>query len=193
MFAHPRNPTVFDVARLAGVSHQTVSRVLNEHPSVREATRQRVREAVQQLRYRPNLAARAMSNKASRSLGLIIEGSADYGPLSTVQGFSGAARDAQYSVTISTAVDAEPDSLRAAVELLLGQQVEAIVLVMMSRRSIRTVLQGVNVTVPVIAVESAGLSATPSVSIDQYDGREAGHRAPDRTRPSRHPAPGRPS
>ena len=54
------SPTIFDVARLAGVSHQTVSRVINNHASVRESTRERVRQAVEQLSYRPNAAARAM-------------------------------------------------------------------------------------------------------------------------------------
>ena len=67
--ARPAN--IFDVARLAGVSHQTVSRVLNESPSVRDTTRRRVQEAIEQLRYRPNLAARAMVNRRSRNLGLI--------------------------------------------------------------------------------------------------------------------------
>ncbi len=53
-------PTMTDVAKVAGVSHQTVSRVLNEHPSVRPTTRARVIEAIAQVGYRPNLAARAL-------------------------------------------------------------------------------------------------------------------------------------
>jgi len=48
-----RAPNIFDVARLAGVSHQTVSRVLNRSPSVRAATRERVERAIAQLRYSP--------------------------------------------------------------------------------------------------------------------------------------------
>ena len=124
-----RNATMFDVARLAGVSHQTVSRVLNQHPNVREATRERVQAAAKQLRYRPNVAARVMANRQSRTIGLVTTGSPDYGPSSTVLGFASAARQAHYSVTISTAVDTEPESMRASVDLLLGQQVEAVVVV----------------------------------------------------------------
>ncbi|MGH3249525.1 MAG: LacI family DNA-binding transcriptional regulator, partial [Trebonia sp.] len=49
-----------DVAKLAGVSHQTVSRVLNDHPNVREQTRLRVQAAINELGYRPNKAARLL-------------------------------------------------------------------------------------------------------------------------------------
>ena len=55
-----RGPAMTDVARLAGVSHQTVSRVLNGHPNVREQTRLRVQAAITELGYRPNRAARAL-------------------------------------------------------------------------------------------------------------------------------------
>ena len=55
-----RDPSMTDVARLAGVSHQTVSRVLNDHPNVREQTRMRVRAAIAELGYRPNRAARTL-------------------------------------------------------------------------------------------------------------------------------------
>jgi DNA-binding LacI/PurR family transcriptional regulator len=167
----PRNVTIFDVARLAGVSHQTVSRVLNDHPNVRDTTRARVREAVKQLRYRPNIAARVMANRRSRNLGLVTTGSSDYGPSSTVLGFASAARHAHYTVTISTAADAEPASLRASVDLLLGQQVEAIVLVA-SSVGILNAVAGVDFDTPVIAVESSGRGPLPNVSINQYAGAQ---------------------
>src|SRR5689334_8733839 len=60
-----------DVARLAGVSHQTVSRVLNQHPSVSPATRERVLEAVRQLNYRPNAMARGLAGRRSRVIGVV--------------------------------------------------------------------------------------------------------------------------
>lgn len=169
--ARARNATMFDVARLAGVSHQTVSRVLNDHPNVRDSTRARVREAVEQLRYRPNVAARMMVTRRSRNLGLVTTGSADYGPSSTVLGFTSAARKAHYTVTISTALDADSASLRGAVDLLLGQQVEAIVVVA-SRLGILSGTSGFEFDTPVIAVESGGRGPLPSVSIDQYAGAQ---------------------
>ena len=164
-----RNATMFDVARLAGVSHQTVSRVLNQHPNVREATRERVREAARQLRYRPNVAARVMANRKSRTVGLLTTGSPDYGPSSTVLGFTSAARLAGYGVTVATTVESDPESMRASVDVLLGQQVEAVVVVA-ARTRMLVGLDGNDFGVPVILVEPTAQTSIPSVSIDQYAG-----------------------
>ena len=164
-----RAATIFDVARLAGVSHQTVSRVLNDHPSVRDSTRLRVQEAINQLRYRPNVAARAMTKRGSQNVGLITTGSADFGPNSTVIGFAAAAREARFSVSMTTAQDSEPASIRACVETLLGQHVEAIVLVA-SRTGVIDGIQDVDIEVPVVVVDPSARSLLPSISIDQYAG-----------------------
>jgi DNA-binding LacI/PurR family transcriptional regulator len=161
--------TIFDVARLAGVSHQTVSRVLNEHPSVRDTTRQRVQEAIQQLRYRPNIAARAMAKRGSRNIGLVSTGSADYGPNSTVLGFSAAAHDARFTVTVTAAQDDDSASLRSCIDLLLDQHVAVIVLVA-PRTGVLDALQGIDIGVPMVVVNSSARSLLPSISIDQYAG-----------------------
>lgn len=164
-----RAATIFDVARLAGVSHQTVSRVLNDHPSVRDSTRLRVQEAILQLRYRPNVAARAMTKRGSQNIGVITTGTADYGPNSTVIGFAAAARDARFSVTMTTAQDSAPASIRACVDLLRGQHVEAIVLVA-PRTGVLDGVQDVDIEVPLVVVDSSARSTLPSISIDQYAG-----------------------
>ena len=154
-----RAATIFDVARLAGVSHQTVSRVINNHPNVRDSTRERVLKAVKQLRYRPSTAARAMVTRRSRNLGLITTGSPDYGPASTVLGFSAAAREARYNVSIATLLDSDPEYVRASVELLLGQSIEAVIVVA-ARRSLMTALAAAELDLPLVAVEpSGGLAA----------------------------------
>ncbi len=163
------SPTIFDVARLAGVSHQTVSRVINNHASVKESTRDRVRQAVEQLSYRPNAAARAMVGRRSRNIGLITTGSSDYGPTSTVLGLLSAARDADYSVSLATAVDTEPESVQAAVDLVLGQHVEALVIVA-ARDRILDAVAGLSLRVPIVVIESSGRTTRPSLSIDQYAG-----------------------
>ena len=66
-----RGPAMVDVARLAGVSHQTVSRVINDHPRVSPDTRQRVQAAMQELGYRPNRAARALARGRSDQIGIV--------------------------------------------------------------------------------------------------------------------------
>ena len=79
--AEPGVPTMFDVARRAGVSHQTVSRVLNDLTGVAASTRVRVEQAIADLSYTPSPAARAMAKRRSGSIGLIQAGRPDYGPV----------------------------------------------------------------------------------------------------------------
>jgi len=164
-----RAATIFDVARLAGVSHQTVSRVLNDLPNVRPATRVRVEDAIKQLRYRPSPAARALVTRRSRTIGLITTGNPDYGPSSILLGFTEAARNARYLVSISSMLETDVASMRAAVELLLGQNVEAIVLIAAHRGALEAI-QGIDLGVPLLAVESSGRVGFHSVSIDQFRG-----------------------
>ena len=164
-----RAANIFDVARLAGVSHQTVSRVLNDLPNVRPATRLRVEQAITQLRYRPSPAARALVTRRSRTIGLITTGGPDYGPSSTVLQFNEAARHARYAVSMASMLESDPESLRSAVELLLRQNVEAIVLIAAHRGALDAV-RGVELGVPLIVVESSGRSGFHSVGIDQYGG-----------------------
>ena len=167
-----RVATIFDVARLAGVSHQTVSRVLNDLPNVRPATRQRVEKAITALNYRPSPAARALVTRRSRTIGLITTGGPDYGPSSAVLHFNEAARSSRYAVSMASMLSSDPDSLRSAVELLLRQNVEAIVLIAAHRGALDTV-QGIELGVPLIAVDSSGRAGFHSVAIDQYRGARA--------------------
>lgn len=167
-----RVATIFDVARLAGVSHQTVSRVLNDLPNVRPSTKLRVEDAIKQLRYRPSTAARALVTKRSRTIGLVTTGAPDFGPSSTVIGFNEAAREARYAVSMASMLDSDPESVRAAVDLLLRQNVEALVLIA-SRRGALESIRGIELGVPLIAVESSGRGGFHSVSIDQYRGARA--------------------
>jgi len=178
-----RAATIFDVARLAGVSHQTVSRVVNELPNVRPATRQRVEHAIQQLRYRPSPAARALVTRRSRTIGLITSGGADFGPSSISLSFNRAAREARYAVSIASIVEHDPTSMRSALELLVRQNVEAIVLIA-AHTSMIDEAQSIEVGVPLVATASADRSGLHTVSIDHYSGArlavrhliELGHR-----------------
>jgi DNA-binding LacI/PurR family transcriptional regulator len=96
----PRAVVMADVARLAGVSLQTVSRVINDSPHVRDDTRARVSEAMRKLGYRPNPVARALVTGRSRTLGVVSFDTTLYGPASTLFGIERAAHDAGYFVSI---------------------------------------------------------------------------------------------
>src|SRR6478609_1764748 len=96
-----RPPVMHDVARLAGVSHQTVSRVINGSPRIRPETRQRVERAIEQLGYRPNTAARALVRGRS---GVIGVGGGYFGPASIQRSIESAARaSGLFASTVSLA------------------------------------------------------------------------------------------
>ncbi|MGR0219888.1 LacI family DNA-binding transcriptional regulator [Agromyces sp. ZXT2-6] len=164
-----RAATIFDVARLAGVSHQTVSRVLNDLPNVRPATRARVEQAIKQLRYVPSPAARALVTRRTRTLGLIVTGAPDYGPSSTALHFNEAARDARYAVITASMLETDAASMRSTAELLVRQNVEAIVLIAAQRAALDA-LDGIELGVPVVAVASEDRGAMHRVWLDQYAG-----------------------
>lgn len=164
-----KSATIFDVAKLAGVSHQTVSRVLNERPNVRESTQQRVEDAITQLRYRPFAAARVLVTRRSRTVGLVTTGAADFGPGSTVIRFNEAARRAHYAVSMASVLDGDAGSVHAAVTMLLAQNVEAIV-VITARRTLLELMRGIDLRIPLIAVDSTSMAGHYSVSINQYQG-----------------------
>jgi len=164
-----RAANIFDVARLAGVSHQTVSRVLNNVPSVRPATRERVEQAIAQLRYSPSPAARALVTKRSRTIGLITPGTYEYGPTSTAVNFNVAARAARFSVDTVSSLDSDPPGVRSIIESLLRQRVDAIVLVVTDIQVLDIVL-GLDLGIPIVIVAASTRRNSSVISIDQYRG-----------------------
>ncbi|TFV85218.1 LacI family transcriptional regulator [Microbacterium sp. dk485] len=120
---------VRDVARAAGVSPQTVSRVLNGHANIRDDTRARVREAVSALGYRMNNAARALGTATTRTLGVVASAPALYGPSAGIAAIEAAARARGRWVATAYADAADAASVVAAVHHLLSQGVDGIVLV----------------------------------------------------------------
>ena len=102
-----RTAVMADVAKLAGVSHQTVSRVINDSTHVRPETKQRVLDAMRQLDYRPNPAARALVTGRSGTLGVVSFDTTLYGPGSTLFAIEQAAHAAGYFLSpFSAARDA---------------------------------------------------------------------------------------
>lgn len=166
-----RAANIFDVARLAGVSHQTVSRVLNGLPNVRPATRERVEHAIAQLRYSPSPAARSLVSRRSRTLGLIAPAVSDYGPTRIGMHFSMAARAARYSVDMVT-TDDDPGAVRAAIEGLLRQRVDGIALVVMDI-GVLEMVRALDLSIPVVAAASSARRSPLLVQIDQYRGARA--------------------
>ena len=116
-----RPPVMSDVARLAGVSHQTVSRVLNDHASVRVETRSRVLAAIAELGYRPNRLARALATRGFRSIGVVTNDTVAHGPSSTLLGIERAARDRGWGLTVAAPRTATRSAMLDAIEVVLDQ------------------------------------------------------------------------
>ncbi|MFF3376632.1 LacI family DNA-binding transcriptional regulator [Streptomyces sp. NPDC002680] len=120
-------PVSADVARVAGVSRKTVSRVLNNEPYVSDEVRQRVLGAAEKLGYRLNHAARALASGRNRSIGVVALGTAGYGTAMLLVGIEKAVRGAGYALRVVNTPDGDPDGIAGAVMSLLEQGVDGIV------------------------------------------------------------------
>lgn len=164
-----RMPSIRDVARLAGVSHQTVSRVLNDHPSIRPETKARVLDAISVLDYRPNLAARALVTSRSNTLGILSATIGEFGPTSSIASIEDAARAEGYSVSTLNLASTAPDTIGAAVRQLVREHVDGIV-VLAPQVRVFHVLRGMAVSVPFVTLQTASGSDGVSLSADQVAG-----------------------
>lgn len=162
-------PIMADVARLAGVSHQTVSRVLNDHPNVRSTTRDRVLAAIEDLGYRRNSIARALVTRRTRTLGVIAFDTTLYGPASTLYGIEQAAREAGYFVSIVSLRELAPAAVSEGVSFLRDQGVDGLV-VIAPERSAAAALEELPSEFRIVTVEGVHDVGLPVVSVDQYLG-----------------------
>jgi DNA-binding LacI/PurR family transcriptional regulator len=164
-----RPPSIADVASLAGVSHQTVSRVLNNHPSVRQLTRSRVLAAIDQLGYRPNPAARALASGRSKTLGVVAPDTTLYGPASTLSSLQQAAQREGYFVSVAAVHWLDRHSVGEAVRRLMSQAVEGLA-VITPFTSAHHALAHLPTGMPVVAVEGDPDGNMAVVTVDQATG-----------------------
>lgn len=121
-------PSSADVARLAGVSRKSVSRVFNDERYVSPDVRQRVLDAAGTLGYRLNNAARVLASGRTRAIGVVTLGTAGYGVASLLVAIESAVRDAGYALRVVSTVEDDPAGVAGAVESLLDQGVDGIVI-----------------------------------------------------------------
>ncbi len=164
-----RRPSIRDVARLAGVSHQTVSRVINNHPSIRPETRDRVQQIMNDLQYRPNRAARALVTSRSQTIGILSSSSTQYGPASSIAAIEAAARARGYWVSTANIEPREPESITQGIAHLMAQSVEGLVVIAPQVRVFR-VLAAQRLDIPYVTLQSAGLDPQHALTVDQSAG-----------------------
>ncbi len=161
-----------DVAQLAGVSYQTVSRVLHDSPNVHGETRERVLAAIRQLDYRPNSMARALVTGRSQTLGVVSFDTTLYGPASTLFAIQQAAHDAGYAVSISSLRSINRDTVLTAIEQLRDQGVDGVAVIAPLRAGVDA-LRHVRSDFAVVAVEAGPEATIPVATVDQKAGAAA--------------------
>jgi DNA-binding LacI/PurR family transcriptional regulator len=170
-----RVPVITDVARAAGVSVPTVSRVLNGTLPVSDHKRALVLRAVHELGYRPNGAARALVTGRRSMITVIAGNTTRYGYTMTIHGIEEAARAAGYLVGI-TVIDsgAAQQPVAAAVDLVLGQPVAGVIVLDFDEQGGRAVTAMPD-TVPLAVVSSRTLP--PGIPRVLFDDRRGGYEA----------------
>ncbi len=163
-----RSATINDVAEKAGVSYQTVSRVINNHASVAPLTRERVQQAIQDLDYRPSLVAKGLVTRRSQLIGLIAYGTEQFGPAQIVQSVEHSARAHGFETMLTTLREFTPAEVQDAVARLGQFGVDGLALLTpLDNTEVARSIQG---RTPFMLISAAPEDIGPSVSIDQFAG-----------------------
>ncbi|NUR60085.1 MAG: LacI family DNA-binding transcriptional regulator [Catenulispora sp.] len=163
----PGRPGLREVAEVAGVSHQTVSRVFKDHPRVSAQTRAKVLAAAAQLDFRPNAIARALATGSSRTIGVVSFDTTLFGPASMVSAIERSAREADYFVSMVGLASPSRHSVAEAADRLRGQGVDGIILIP-GHVSADQVVRHLPDHLPVVSLSTA--ESVTSAAVDQYGG-----------------------
>ena len=161
-----------DVAARAGVSHQTVSRVINGFDGIRPETRDKVMAAIDELGYRRNQAARMLASTRSGLIGVVTWGTGLYGPAAVVMSLEDAALQQGHELAVVTLRDFDDASVAAAVDRLLSQAVEALVMIVPHRATVRRLERGA-LGVPVVTVLGDNRGVALTAALDNVGGARA--------------------
>ncbi|MFJ5955256.1 LacI family DNA-binding transcriptional regulator [Paenarthrobacter sp. NPDC092416] len=163
-----RGPSIADVAKAAGVSAQTVSRVSNGLTNVEETTKNRVLDAMKQLGYRPNRAARALKSGQFKSIGVIMFTLSSFGNMRTLDAIATAASQAGYSVTLIPLQDPTTGTVSGAYDRLREQEVDGVIIIFEAH-----LLDDADITLPnlpAVVIDSNAGYGYPMVDTDQAQG-----------------------
>jgi DNA-binding LacI/PurR family transcriptional regulator len=160
-----RAVSMTDVAAAAGVSKQTVSRVLNGHPYVNTHTREIVESTMRDLGYRPSNAARALATGQSRTVTVLSTNTTLYGYASTLQGIEEAARRRGIALVISVIESAEADVIQSAVAAVSDPRSGSVIVIAYDRIGLR-ILQSIPAGIPHAAAIGRSFSAASNQKPD---------------------------
>jgi DNA-binding LacI/PurR family transcriptional regulator len=168
----PRPAVIADVAKLAGVSVPTVSRVLTGAARVRPEKERRVLDAIAQLNYRPSATARALASRQSHTIAIIAGNTSQYGYAETIRGVEEEARADGYTVTITVVETTDPEEVERAVALVLDQSPAGVVVLKFDPPGV-AVLARLPRDIPIVAVSGVRSRDVPQAVLDESRAAEA--------------------
>lgn len=172
-----RRPTLHDVARLAGCSYQTVSRVVNDQGAVHPDTRERVLAAIAEVGYRRNVAAAALKTDRPGSIGVVTDSSWHYGPMGALRGIENAAREVGKHIILSVNDEDSFGSLESTLDTFRDAYVDGLIVIAPLVREAELALASIGNTgwasvlpIVVLAADPVPIPHAIVVSEDQYEG-----------------------
>jgi len=168
--------TIKQVASAAGVSTQTVSRVINDRPDVSSETRKRVQDVIGKLSYQPSSLARSLINQRSLTLGVVTAGLRYIGSSRTLSGIAAAAEEAGYSLLLKELSSFATNDIAPIFQALLSRQVDGILWVVpeIGDNHLWIKERMENIPVPVLFLAMEPRDGISSVSTDNFLGAVVG-------------------
>jgi len=160
---------MLDVARVAGVSQQTVSRVSNGSEAVKPATRERVLAAMDELGYRPNSAARALKSGRFLTIGVLMHNLKSFGSSRMLEAINFEAARHGYSIELISVNDPSTGEITRALSRLDHEAVDGIIM-RLDARHMREHSIDFPTRIPTVIVEGASYDDRVSVDVDQRQG-----------------------
>lgn len=162
--------TLHDVASLSGVSYQTVSRVINNHPSVAEETRKRVLKSIQELNYRPNRAARSLVTNRSDTIAIVSFGTTFYGPGQMLSHITQYAKNNGYRVSPSSVQKLGREEVTMALGDLHEHLIDGIIMITPIISDFILEIKELVGNIPFIQIDTKPQPGIASVMIEQAYG-----------------------
>src|SRR5918993_1459432 len=162
----------------------TVSRVLNDHPNIRESTRERVLQAIDEMNYTRSSIARALATRRAMRIGVLVDSPVQWGPNSTLRAIESAAREAGYAISAFSISDDEESRIDTGVVELVTQGVDALC-VIAPRASSLDMLRQQSTGLPTLVIKAEPDAEMHTAAVDQRAGAmaavmhliELGHRS----------------
>jgi DNA-binding LacI/PurR family transcriptional regulator len=167
-----RRPTIKQVAKAAGVSTQTVSRVINDRPDVAPETRERILTTINELGFRPSALARSLIQQRSYTLGVVTAGLMYIGPSRTLNGITSAAEEAGYSLLLNELSRFDTDDVGPIFQALLARHVDGIIWAVPEVGENRNWVnqQSLDLRIPIVYLTMEPKENIPDVAVDNYLG-----------------------